>query len=410
MSALPSPVGMQSARARGARRADGALGLVGAVAASRILVLGAGAIGALALRAHDAAAANALRRLLGPVAYPLAGAVDRFDSAYYLAIAAHGYGALASGRVAFFPLYPLLIRALVPLCGSAVLAGAAISQLSFAGALVVLHRLCEHQLGRAAADATVLALAFAPLSFFFSAVYTESLFLLLSVASLEAARRDRWRLACGLAALAALARSVGVLLVVALVAGRIARGRRDRSLAWALAVPGALAGWLAALALAGYPPLSPFTIGARWDRVSTGPVIAVASAIWTALRSAIALARGAPVYSPSLAGPFSSAAEAIILLAVLGVCAAALCGCARHLPRGYVAYAALALAMVLSSPVATQPLESFDRYALTIFPLWMAGGRWLARRRRVVRLGLLVCGAAALAFYSAQFASWAFIA
>jgi hypothetical protein len=61
-----------------------------------------------------------------------------------------------------------------------------------------------------------MLLAFSPMAFFFSAVYSESLFLALSVGCIYLARRGRWGLACGLGALAAASRNTGVLLVVPL--------------------------------------------------------------------------------------------------------------------------------------------------------------------------------------------------
>ena len=64
---------------------------------------------------------------------------------------------------------------------SSVIAGVLISVVGFAIALALLHRLAREELGARVADSTVLLLAFAPLSFFFTAVYTESLFLALSV-------------------------------------------------------------------------------------------------------------------------------------------------------------------------------------------------------------------------------------
>ena len=54
------------------------------------------------------------------------------------------------------------------------------------------------------------------MSFFFSAVYTESLFLALSAGCFYLARRERWVWAGVLGGLAAATRSIGVLLVVPL--------------------------------------------------------------------------------------------------------------------------------------------------------------------------------------------------
>jgi hypothetical protein len=381
---------------------------VRAFVVSRVLTLVAGAAGVLTMVKHDPGAAVQARRALGPLGNVLAGSVDRFDSAYYLAIAAHGYGTLASGKIAFFPLYPVLIRLLAPLTGSAVLAGVLISAGSFMTALIMLHRLTESELGRPAADATVLLLCFAPLSFFFTAVYTESLFLALSVGAMVAARTGRWRLACGLSALATLTRPTGVLMVVALVVMRVRQRRLDAGLAWVLAIPAALLLYLGGLAATGYPFLGALTVQRIWGRVSSGPVAGLAAAAWSALRGAVAVARGAGVYHPVLDCPLTPAAESVVLFIVLMVAAAALALTLRRLPIEYGALAAAQLVMCLSDPAVGQPLWSFDRFTLTMFPLWMAAGAWVARRRML--WPVLALGSAALVFYTLQFASWSFVA
>ncbi len=81
---------------------------------------------------------------------------------------------------------------------------------------MLLHRLTREELGPRAADATVLLLSFAPLSPFFTAVYTESLFLALSVGAFYLARRQRFVLASVVATAATLTRVPGILLVAPL--------------------------------------------------------------------------------------------------------------------------------------------------------------------------------------------------
>jgi hypothetical protein len=80
----------------------------------------------------------------------------------------------------------------------------------------------------------------------------------------------------------------------------------------------------------------------------------------------------------------------------------------RRLPLHYGAYALATLLVCTWSPVAGQPLKSLDRYVLTIFPLWMAAGAWLSERR-LMRPVVLV-SAALLAFWTFQFATWAWVA
>ncbi|MEA2396776.1 MAG: hypothetical protein QOK25_332, partial [Thermoleophilaceae bacterium] len=56
------------------------------------------------------------------------------------------------------------------------------------------------------------------------------------------------------------------------------------------------------------------------------------------------------------------------------------------------------------NPVVDEPLRSLPRYMLVVFPIWMWGAR--ACERRGVTNAALVASAAALAFLTAEFASW----
>ncbi len=275
--------------------------------------------------------------------------------------------------------------------GSDPLAGVAISTVSFVVALALLHRLTELELGRRAADVTVLLVALAPLSFFFTAVYTESLFLALSLGAVYAARRERWAVAAALSGLAAVTRVTGILLVLPLAIMFLKEHRRPgRRLAWLLLVPAALAGFLVYLATTGFGLLAPFAqeAGAQYQRSMTGSIETIVVAVRAAGAGLRSLDAG-PVYQPTLGGPFSAGAENILLLAVLAIAVLALVAAFRRLPLAYGAYAGAALLVCTWSPVAGQPLKSLDRYSLTIFPLWMAAGAWISDRR-LTRATLLV--------------------
>lgn len=385
-----------------------------AVAGSRALVLLSAVIASLQRRdsgwqAFDPGGISAHLGTLGNV---LASPVVRWDAIWYLGIAQHGYSSTAS--TAFFPVYPLAIRLLAPVSGSAVVAGALVSTISFAVALLVLHRLTELELGRRAADLTVILLAFAPLSFFFSAVYTESLFLALALGCTYAARKEHWALAGLLGALAAATRVTGVLLVALVLlpaAGR--RGSRlEKQRAWLLAVPLGLAAFLVRLQATGRGWLSPFKAQASVAHAHkfSGPVVAILHATQAATSGLLSLVRGSqPVLEPhALGAPFSNAAESLYLFGVLVLAAILVVAGLRMLPRAYGILALLALLVSISSPVAGDPLKSLDRYSLTIFPLWMAAGALLAGRR--LRMPVIALSAGLLVFFTVQFTAWTFVA
>ena len=149
------------------------------------------------------------------VAAPWLNVWTTFDSKYFLQIAAHGYTPTNS---TFFPLYPLLLAPFGPDANRMALAGIVISNLAFGGALWLLFDLTRREYGESVARIAVWVLAFFPCAVYGGAVYTESLWLLLGIASFWNARRGNW-LAAGLFGLAAaLTRNSGPLLTLALLA------------------------------------------------------------------------------------------------------------------------------------------------------------------------------------------------
>ena len=155
-----------------------------------------------------------------------------FDSKYFLDIAARGYTPETS---VFFPLYPLALRPFGPNAVHLALAGVVISNLCFAGALWLLHDLTRRDSNEKTAAIAVWTLAFFPCAVYSGAVYTESLWLLLGLASFSSARREQWMWAGIWGGLAALTRNAGPVLALALLAMWWQSGRRGRAGAvWSL--------------------------------------------------------------------------------------------------------------------------------------------------------------------------------
>ncbi|MBV8733609.1 MAG: hypothetical protein JO120_02390, partial [Solirubrobacterales bacterium] len=91
---------------------------------------------------------------------------------------------------------------------------------------------------------------------------------------------------------------------------------------------------------------------------------------------------------------------------VLGVIACI--GVLRKLPFAYGAYVVVALAAVLSYPVSAQPLASLPRYEVVLFPLFMWAASWV--RRHGIALQTIAMSAVLLGFFTAEFATWRFVA
>src|SRR5436190_6648635 len=382
-----------------------------AVVGSRLLVWAAGVFAVLGAGVSQRAADFDPAGLLRPYGEPLDTLIApgaRWDSAWYLSVAHHGYGS-DPATPAFFPLYPLILRAL----GSDIVAGIAVSLVCFAVASVLLHRLTEIELGPAAAGPAVTALALFPGSLYFSMVYSEALFLALSVGCVYAARTQRWAWAGALGALAAATRSAGVLLVVPLALLWWAHSRRARDGAWLALVPAGLGLFCAAMAWAGHGALAPFHAQDTWYRSFAGPFAGAwdgSVAAWDGARQLLSGSR-VPVYFQQSGGdPFITAWHNLSLFVFVIPVVPVVIGIARRLPPAYAAYVVAALALPLSWPVGPQPLMSLPRFEAVLFPAFMWLGSWIARGGPARGRVIYVLFGAGLAAFSAFVATWHWVA
>ena len=346
-----------------------------------------------------------LDSLLSPLA--------RWDSVWYLGIAHDGYSGASS---AFFPLYPLLVRAFAvsgsP--GALLVSAYSVSLASLLGALWLLHRLVALELGSdALARSAVLLLAVFPGALWFGAPYSESLFLLLSVGVFYAARTGRWWLAGALASLAAATRSAGIVLVVPLlVLWWQSRPRRASALGWIALAPLGLAAYSLYLALAVGDGFAYLHLQDVWFRSFAGPfggVVDGAVAAWDGLRQVASGSRTHVYFLEAGGDPIDVGWHNLELFGFLVLGAVAVVGVLRRLPLAYGAYVVAALAVPLSFPVGPQPLMSLPRFLAVLFPLSM----WLAlalRKRVVVRRVVVAISTLGLVAFTARYATWHWVA
>jgi hypothetical protein len=163
-----------------------------------------------------------------------------WDCGWYASIVRDGYavsvpeGSDWAVNPAFFPLHPLLAR----LLGYLIPVGPEVAvliagNLAFLLAAPAIYAYGRDQLGDGFGRTLVLVTSFSPYSIYFSAGYTEALFLLLTALALLLWARERFLLAGLAAAGASASRSVGVLLVLpfaiaALRDGALLRAWRPR--------------------------------------------------------------------------------------------------------------------------------------------------------------------------------------
>ena len=153
--------------------------------------------------------------LLAPLGHPLYWSWGNFDGVHYITIAQQGYA--AQFTQAFFPLYPMLMRPLKIVAGSYLASGLLISHVAFLFTLYFFYKLIRIDRGETSAKRILLYLLLFPTSFYFGAVYSESLFLALVLATFYAARRRRWWIAGILGAVASATRIFGIFLLPALL-------------------------------------------------------------------------------------------------------------------------------------------------------------------------------------------------
>jgi hypothetical protein len=147
----------------------------------------------------------------------------RWDTGWYLMVAVDGYQWRASQadkqqNIAFFPVFPMMMRYTALLAGRQTMwAGVVISLVAFFFASLYLFRLARQFIEHEAAAAAVALLASYPFALFFSAAYTESLFLLTIVAACYHFERDELWQAALWGLVAGLTRPNGCLLSIVLL-------------------------------------------------------------------------------------------------------------------------------------------------------------------------------------------------
>ncbi len=188
-------------------------------------------------------------------AYPaLLRAFGRWDGAWYLEVAAHGYrpityGSSAHASAAFFPGYPAFVHVVavethLPLLVAAI----AVSAVFGAGAAIALWHVVDSVAGPEAASRGVALFWFSPGAFALSLAYSEAMFVAAAAACLLMLLRERWWLAGAAGFVACITRPSGFALVVACVAVAAVAARRDRAAKPFVAPALAALGSIAALA------------------------------------------------------------------------------------------------------------------------------------------------------------------
>jgi hypothetical protein len=331
-----------------------------------------------------------------------------WDGDAYKQVAEHGYpsgpldltpddlGHHHSGHLwAFFPGYPMLLRAAMLFFPDATTAGVIVNSLGELVALIFLARLALHELSGDTESAafSVWLLALYPYAVFLTAVYTEGPFLAATVASLYYMRRGQhWR-ACILAAVATTIRITGLALIPALLLEYLLR-RRWRPQADVVAV---LLPAVPLLLFLWFAHASTGDTFAFWHAEQSASFNRFTSWPWNGLQATWDAARGGGRYS------YLYAME--LLFGVLGLAAVVyLVTRWREISPSLTVYAAAV--WVLS--VSYTSWLSVPRYLMAMVPVFLAGAV-LTRGRPQLRTSILVVSAGWMGFVSTLFGLGVFV-
>ena len=311
----------------------------------------------------------------------------RWDAGWYIRIVRDGYFYVpdTQSSVAFFPAYPLAVRALTRVVGDDVLAGMAVTWSTGLGVALLFGRWCRERLAPVARNtAVVLLIAFPYAWFLYGSIYADALFLAAVLGAFTLLELDRPWLAGLVGAVATAARPIGVALVLGLVVLALERRGALKFSKGRFRVP----------------------IGVHLERLrwrdagvlaSLGGLGAWCTYLWVRFGDPFAFAavQRAPGWNQG-SGPgtwfkqsfFEQIFRAgrtdvtkLVLQAVLTVLALALIPLVfRRFGWGYGAFA---LAAVALPALSTKDFMGMGRYLLAAFPCFAVGAELLAPRPRL---------------------------
>ncbi|MET0324734.1 MAG: glycosyltransferase family 39 protein [Ilumatobacteraceae bacterium] len=318
------------------------------------------------------------------------GVFTQWDGLWYLEIVRSGYPRSIppdityfqlEARAAFFPLYPMLVRALDPIIpGGDTIAALFVNFVLSIGAVVLVGVLARRLFDTDVAERAMVLFAVFPGSFVLSYAYAEALLIVLAALCLWFLLDDRWLLAGVAAALATATRPNGIALVAACaVAAFIAIYRRRD---WSSLIAPLLApvGFVAfQLFLAAHTGES-----RPWFRVQREAWREGTSFGATAVSNTLSF----------ISHPLASPTDALTAVSMAALVIGLWCLWRKRLPWPMIAYIAVIVAlMLLPSTVTARP-----RFLLTAFPLFISAAAWWPRRDRAIwDLMLVACGAGLVA-------------
>ncbi|MDI3257831.1 MAG: mannosyltransferase family protein [Kyrpidia sp.] len=332
--------------------------------------------------------------------YALIQNFSRWDTAWYIGIAAHGY---RTSSAAFFPLFPYLIRYVHQWTGFSYPDSAwFIANIFFFFALYMVAKLfLLDQPSRITWRALVLLIWF-PTAFFFACGYTEPLFLFFTAGSLYFSRTGRFWTAGVFGLFASLTRNTGLALVLPFLyeyfrARDFKWQRIGPDLAAVALIPAGLELYMGLLDRSLGDPLAFVHAQRFWKRFFMWP--------WDTVRAGTLELWIKPLRGWSW---IIHAFTVAVVWAELVFLALAPLVRRWRIPVSYYLFAAASVVVPLLSPSRDWYFLSISRFALVLFPLFLIAGRMIKSRWAFVAISL--ASAAGLLIALANFSKGYFVA
>jgi hypothetical protein len=326
----------------------------------------------------------------------LVSELSRWDGQWFLLAANHGWpgqlpmvdGHVAGSQIAFFPLFPLLMRALSDVSGlSTAVAGLLISGLTGLTAVIAVGALTRVYSDESGARRAAILFALSPGSFVFSLIYNEGIVVTLMAIALWALVRRRWLLAGVLGAVATATSPVGLILVAVSAWSALRAVVRDhawRALVAPVIAPAGFVAWTAYLWVhTGTPRAWQLTERGGWNSYPSFayPVHVILKFVTNPI-------------SPTMTGQMLVLCTVVAVIGLVVVFR-------EKMPSELVVYATVAVVLfAISAPVGLRP-----RFLMLVFPIAMAMATRYRGRTYAALASLSAIGLALMTFET--FHSWA---
>jgi len=334
----------------------------------------------------------------------------RWDGNWYFHIAHDGYdwGTGQFRAIAFWPSYPLAIRALSVLTNDEYDSGLIITWLSGCTAIVLLARWCQDRMTRAASIAAVVTLLVFPFGWYLQwAVYGDAFFAACALGAFLLLERDRPALAGLLGAVAAAGRPMGIAVAAGLIVVMLQRRKVSVGIAPARITLGRLRLKDAGVFIAPLGPVLYLGFLARTQGTPLAFIDAESVPGWGHKPGPHTWFKVA-IYENWRNGGLTQGVYAMLLHGAIAIGAILLIPqVIRKFGWGYGIYCLLLIGI---PAVSSKDFYGLGRYLLAAFPVLAVIGDWLATRPALFRCGVWSVSAALALLLSYSYARGVYVA